>query len=69
MICIKITPVTTRTVAIRWTSTVFLSSFSRPNLGQMSVRTIPIKNMTIGSEESEMADASATAGAVARAER
>ncbi len=62
-------PMTTRTVAARWTRTVFLSSFSRPNLGQMRVSRIPIKKMTIGSAESEAAEAIATAGAVTRAAR
>lgn len=62
-------PITTRMVAIRCTSTVFLLSFSRPNLGQMSVSTIPMKKITIGSTESEAAEAKATAGAAMSASR
>ena len=56
-------PATTIAVAIRWTETVFLLSFSRPNLGQMRVRTSPIKNITIGSTASDVADTRAVAGA------
>ena len=54
---------------MRWTMMVFLSSFSRPNLGQMRVRRSPMKKMTIGSDESEATEAIATVGAVARAAR
>ncbi len=63
------TPVTTRTVAMRWTRTVFLLSFSRPNLGQIRVKMIPMKKMAIGSVESEVAEARATDGAAVRAAR
>ena len=58
-------PITTRTVAMRWTRTVLRSNFSRPNLGQINVKTSPKKNMAIGSPVSEMAEAKATVGAVA----
>ena len=62
-------PATTSAVAMRWTETVFLSSFSRPNLGQMRVSRIPMKKIAIGSAESEATDAMATAGAATRALR
>lgn len=60
---------TTMVVAMRWTRTVFLSSFSRPNFGQMRVKTIPMKKMTMGSVASEVTEARATAGARASATR
>ena len=51
-------------MAVRCTITGFLPSFSRPNLGQMRVSNSPMKKITIGSAESEAAEARATAGAV-----
>ena len=60
---------TTRIVAIKWTMMVFLSSFSRPNFGQIRVSKIPRKNITMGSAESEAADAKATVGARIRPAR
>ena len=62
-------PVTTRIVATRCTMTVLRSSFSRPNLGQIKVRTIPIKKIAMGTEESMTAEARATVGAAMRASR
>ena len=44
-------------------------SFSRPNLGQMRVSSSPMKKMTIGSAESEAAEARAIDGAKTRALR
>ena len=62
-------PITTRIVAARWTSTDFLLSFSRPNLGQIKVSRSPMKKMIIGSAESDAAEAIATAGAKMRPAR
>ena len=65
--CNNIMPTTTNTVAMRWTRTVLRWSFSRPNLGQINVRSKPMKKMTIGSAESEETEAMAMVGAVIRA--
>jgi len=61
--------ITTRTVAITWTKTVLLFRVSRPNFGQIRVKTRPIKKMMIGSVESAVAETRATDGAMARAVR
>ena len=52
---------------MRWTMIDLRSSFSRPNLGQINVRSKPMKKMTIGSAESEETEAMAMVGAVIRA--
>ena len=62
-------PITTKTVADKWTRTFLRPSFSRPNLGQMRVSMIPMKKIKIGSTESEAAEASAIDGAMARPPR
>ena len=62
-------PRTTKNVAMRWTIMDLRSSFSRPNFGQIRVSKIPRKNITMGSAESEAADAKATVGARIRPAR
>ncbi len=49
--------------------TDFLSSFSRPNCGEIIVSKIPRKKITIGSAESDATDAIATVGAMMRPRR
>ncbi len=62
-------PMTTKTVAARCTMMDLRVSFSRPKRGAMRVRMMPMKKMTIGSEESEIAEAMAMDGAKASAPR
>ncbi len=62
-------PTTTSAVAMRWTIMERASSFSRPKMGRMRVRTRPMKKITMGSVASATTEASATAGAETRARR
>ena len=60
---------TTNIVAMRCIKITFFCNFSRPNFGQISVSSRPIKKITIGSMESDAAEARARAGAAISAAR
>ena len=62
-------PITIKAIDMKWILTVFLSNSSRPNFGQIRVRTMPMKNIASGSSVSVDAEAMAKVGAVINAPR